>query len=223
MPTAVNRPGYNGGGTDALAEWFTQQRMRNPNFQAPPGYEWKGDHYERDTHGLGQDIGKWTAIGGATAAGSLGGLGLAGIGPAAAGAGATSTGAVGLPAGLAPEMIAPGLTTSLSPGTLASLGGAGAAGSAGAAGAGATGGTLSTIRSLAPLLGMGVSALGALRGGGAQDVPFEDELSGILNIQRSRMEQANPLYQAILKMAMGLLPMSARSGLMPPSGGNPRG
>lgn len=197
MPTAITRPNYSGGGTDALAEWFTQQRRQNPSFQAPPGYEWKGDHYERDTHGIGQDIAKWTAIGGATAAGSLGGLGLAGLGPAAAaGAGA---GAAGAGAGTAA--------------TVAPVAGGGAAGAGGALGA---------LQKWAPLLGLGVSGLGMLGGRGEQDVPFQDELSGLLRLQRGRMEQANPLYDAILKMAMGLLPMSARSGLtggQPPTGG----
>lgn len=79
---------------------------------------------------------------------------------------------------------------------------------------------MSTINKYAPLAGLGIGALGAFAGGGQQNVPFEDELSGLLSLQRGRMEQANPLYQAILKMAMGLLPMSARSGLVTPNPGN---
>lgn len=207
MPTAITRPNYSGGGTDALAEWFTQQRRQNPSFQAPPGYEWKGDHFERDVNGPWSDIAKWTAILGAGTAAGVGGAGLAGFGPAAAGGIAS-----GVPAGL------PGAVP------LSTVTGGGAAAGAGAAGAGAAGagGALGALQKWAPLLGLGVSGLGMLGGRGEQDVPFQDELSGLLRLQRGRMEQANPLYDAILKMAMGLLPMSARSGLtggQPPTGG----
>jgi len=52
---AVQRPGYTGSGVNELAAFYTQQRRMNPAFRAPQGFEWKGDHYERDTHGLFSD------------------------------------------------------------------------------------------------------------------------------------------------------------------------
>lgn len=44
----------------------------------------------------------------------------------------------------------------------------------------------------------------------SQQVPQNDALTQLLAMQKSRMTQTDPLYQAILKMAMGMMPVSAR-------------
>lgn len=49
----------------------------------------------------------------------------------------------------------------------------------------------------------------------SNQVPMSNELEQILGMQRSRMEQSQPLYDAVLKLAMSMAPVSAR-GMMGP-------
>lgn len=150
MAMAVDRPGFEPG--DDLAAWFTEQRRRNPTFQAPAGFEWKGDHYERDTHGFWDDLGKWTAIGGGVGAMGLGGMGLAGIGPLA-GSGALGGGGAAFGPGAVD-----GIGGSVLPGT--ALGGYAPA-------PGGSGGILNWLgNNWRDLLGMG-GDLGQVLGGAA--------------------------------------------------------
>lgn len=53
---------------------------------------------------------------------------------------------------------------------------------------------------------------GRFMGGGNQQSPMAPELRQLLQLQNQRMQQGQPLYDAILKMAMGLLPVSAQAG-----------
>lgn len=117
--------------------------------------------------------------------------------------GAGAAGAAGASAAAGPSMIGPGITSL--PATMMST-----AIPAGAA-AGATGGFLGMgvkdLIQLAPMLG---SLFGL--GKGNSTPPQNDAMNNLITLQTSRMQQADPLYQAILKMAMGLMPISARAG-----------
>jgi hypothetical protein len=66
----------------------------------------------------------------------------------------------------------------------------------------------------ATILGIGsilTPLLGKLFGGGDDnDAPYSKELEQLLGLQRQRMQQSQPLHDAILKMAMGLMPTSAQ-------------
>lgn len=60
-----------------------------------------------------------------------------------------------------------------------------------------------------------IPLLGRLFGGGggdSQQQPMQNEMQQLLQMQQRRMQQADPLYQAILKMAMGLAPTAAQQG-----------
>lgn len=78
-------------------------------------------------------------------------------------------------------------------------------------------GTLSTIGQWAPIVSAGLGAVNSFRGSG--DPPYSAEMEQLLRLQRQRAEAANPLYQAVLQMAMGLMPTAARAGMM--QGGAP--
>lgn len=43
--------------------------------------------------------------------------------------------------------------------------------------------------------------------------PQGQAMEDLIRMQTTRMQQSDPLYQAILKMAMGLMPASARGNL----------
>lgn len=47
-------------------------------------------------------------------------------------------------------------------------------------------------------------------GSGSGTVPYADQLNALLGEQRSRMQASDPLYQAILRMAMGMVPTMYR-------------
>lgn len=188
-------------GTAGLARWMDRRRAENPNYQAPKGYEWKGDHYERDTNGVWDDILKWMAIGGAAGAGGYGTLAATGLlGGGAAGAAASATPAV-----------TTGLTTL--PGVTVPVG----AGLGTAAGTAATaGGTMSGVNTALQFAPYVTAGINALRGRGG---PSEDEQAmsatqqQLQQMQMNRIRQSDPLYQAILQLAMGLMPVSARQGM----------
>lgn len=90
---------------------------------------------------------------------------------------------------------------------------------AASAGAG-SGGVMGQLRQMFGGLGMrdavGLAplAMGLFGGGSGGDgeVPMGDELEQILGLQRQRMEMTEPLYRAMLQMAMSLLPTYARGG-----------
>ena len=71
-----------------------------------------------------------------------------------------------------------------------------------------------------------ISALGMLKGsgGGAADANamMTPEMRDMMNIQRLRMQQQQPLYNDVMGMARGLLPtryrLNAFGGTMPPPG-----
>ena len=67
----------------------------------------------------------------------------------------------------------------------------------------------------ATILGLGsiiTPLLGKLFGGGGNDndAPYSKELEQLLGLQRNRMQQMQPLHDAVLKMAMGLMPTSSQ-------------
>jgi hypothetical protein len=100
---------------------------------------------------------------------------------------------------------------------------AGGAGTAGAAAGAAHGGLMAGF-GVKDALQLGPMIAGLFTGhGGGNQVPQSAELEQILGMQRQRMQQTDPLYQAMIRMAMGLLPVSARAGMqmpgMPPQAG----
>jgi hypothetical protein len=192
-------------GTAGLARWMDRRRAENPNYQAPKGYEWKDDHYERDTAGVWDDILKWMAIGGAAGAGGYGTLAAMGaFGGAAGAAGAAGAGAGTGAAAAAPTIIPAATTVPL----------------AGAA-AGGTMGAMNTALGFAPYVTAGINAL--RRGGPTDDEQAMSQTQQQLQqMQMNRIRQSDPLYQAILQLAMGLMPMSARQGMTPQTGAQPR-
>lgn len=190
MPeSAVPRQGWTpGGDIRQYEQWLTTQLAQNPNYKLPPGYVVKGGRVVRDTHGLFDDIVKYLPYAGMAIAGGAG-AGLFGGGGGGAAASAT-TAAV-------PSV-----------GATAGLPGAASAGGASMAGFG-----LKDILQLAPI------GLGLFKGhGGGDQVPMSNELEQILGLQRGRMEQTQPLYDALLRMAMQMMPISARGGMSGPPG-----
>ena len=167
-------------------------------------------------------LGKVAAIG---AAGTLAAFGIPGVFPGLAfggGGGAAGTsfgmGAAGSagPAGL-------GWTTGLGAGAFPPagglLGGAAAAGAGAGASAGATAGAAS--RSLLErIAGVAVPAAGAIGAAtsAAQRPPGSSpEAQGLIDQQRRRLEQSNDLYETVLGLAYGRLPVSAQAGGAIPS------
>lgn len=156
---------------------------------APAGWM-DADEYER-TYNTGWNWKQVLALSAPFIAGGLGAL--------AGGGGAATAGAI-------PSV---GVTSGLPAG--AAVGSTGAlptvAGAAGAAkGAGMAFGMKDALQ-LGPL----VASL--FSGGGNQEPPQNDAMNRLINLQSDRLEQSNPLYQAILAMAMGLAPKSARGGM----------
>lgn len=127
-----------------------------------------------------------------------------GIGALVGGGGA----AAGLPSVGVTEGIPAGATFG---GTAAGTGSA--ATTAGAAGAAAKGagmgfGIKDAIQ-FAPMLA-------SLFGGHGDDLPPQnDAMNDLIGLQTSRMKQADPLYQAVLAMAMGLVPKQYRQTMAP--------
>lgn len=70
-----------------------------------------------------------------------------------------------------------------------------------------------------------LAGLGAgLLGGKHNDEPPQNQaMNDLIGVQTQRMRQADPLYQAMLRMAMGLLPTYARGGLAMPGMASPGG
>jgi hypothetical protein len=56
--------------------------------------------------------------------------------------------------------------------------------------------------------------IASLFSGGGHDLPPQnDAMNDLIGMQTQRMKQADPLYQAILRMAMGLAPTQYRSAM----------
>lgn len=186
MPTAIPRPGYTSG--QPFEDWLNAQLQQNPGYVLPKG--WKNEHGRavRDTHSGLQDAIMYGAP--AVGFGVAGGLGAASALSGGAGAGAAAASA------------AP--TASALPG--ASAGGF-------LAGGGATGAS-SLLSKISPWLNLTGQVLplasSLFSKGGSNSTPMDAELQKLLAMQNSRMAQSEPLYQAILKMAMGLMPTSAQ-------------
>lgn len=176
-------------------------------------------------------LGMLATLGGTTALGALGGV-LGGAG------GAASGGALGSVNGLAITPYAG--TASMAPTGAAAVGGTvGAGAGAGAAGAlGAGGEVLDTIagqeginhamggaggifgnmsgRDIASL----IAALTGTVGGALSNRPntspttqtMDPSLQALINMQTQRMQQQQPLYESVLSMANGLLPMQYQNG-----------
>ncbi len=196
---AVPRPGWTPGGSiDDLAQWFDQQRQANPNYALPAGYKVHDGHVERDNSSWSTRLGQIA---------SLAGMGMMGYGgaalafPALAG-GAGTAGAGGL-VGSGEATIGSTAIGGTAPTIAGTAGGAAAAG----------GGLGMNASTLAMLGQLGLSAYGAARGNRQTQAPYSAEMEKLLGMQSQRMQQADPLYQAILRMAMGLLPTNARAGM----------
>ncbi len=65
--------------------------------------------------------------------------------------------------------------------------------------------------------GNAAPAIGALVGGAGGKPGISPEASAMLDQQRSRMEQANPLYESVMRLAFNRLPTSAQQGLSVPT------
>lgn len=139
-------------------------------------------------------------IGGAAA----GGLGLAGALGAFGGAGAAG-GAAAVPSLSVSEGLPAGLfgTAAGTAGTASTVGTA-AAGAAKGAGFMSGFGIKDAVQ-LGPML----ASLFMGKGG---TPPQNDAMNGLINMQTQRLHDADPLYQAILKMAMGLMPSAYQGG-----------
>jgi hypothetical protein len=152
---------------------------------------------------------------------------LAGTSGPAAAAAIPSIGATGGLPGLAFGMPSVGATGGIPAGAFPAI--AGTAGPAAAAPPAAGGGFGASAKTWLGKNALQVGSLGAmglsgLMSRGGDEVPYAAELQELLQMQKRRMQQADPLYQAILRMAMGLLPAGARanlaSGSAPRSGGS---
>lgn len=171
---------------------------------APEGWI-SGDEYE-DKYNRGWT---WQQILAASTPFLAGGIGaLAGGGSAAAANGGIYGGA-GLNSGPVAVTAATGTPiAATTAGTAATT--AGTAGAAGAAakGAGMGFGIKDAIQ-FAPMLA-------SLFGGHGDDLPPQnDAMNDLIGLQTSRMRQADPLYQAVLAMAMGLVPKQYRQTMAP--------
>lgn len=78
-----------------------------------------------------------------------------------------------------------------------------------------------------------IPLLGKLFGGGGnkqhehQQAQLDQQMQQLLGLQNRRLQQSEPLYQAIMQMAMGLMPrgsmqMPGMGGGMPQPGGMPQ-
>lgn len=55
--------------------------------------------------------------------------------------------------------------------------------------------------------------LAGLFKGGHEEPPQNDAMNALIDMQTQRLKQSDPLYQAILRMAMGLVPRNYQSAL----------
>ncbi len=124
------------------------------------------------------------------------------------------------------------------PGIGATAAGTTAAGTiaGGTTAAGTTAGTTAAGKLFAGMSGTDIAALiASLTGtiGGALTKPpntapttntLDPSLRGLIDLQKGRLQQQQPLYESILKLANGLLPTSVQStGPLPPMPGGPNG
>jgi len=203
-----------------------QQRQELTQLAAANGVE-LGDRMKFDEAGNVNQMGgfagmpTWAkiALASAAVAGTGGALGAAGVGPMAGmfgGGGGGLAASVGAPAATEAAIFG-------SPAAMAS--GAGAAGAAGAAASGAGRGVASRVGEQAAqsgtdrLLNSAFTALAGLPGLiGSQNGPSDEErayqaqASRLLGQQEQRTQYANPLYEATMKMAYGLLPNMGNGG-----------
>lgn len=188
---AIPRPNWNGGTTEDLANWMTQELRRNPNYRVPNGYSTGADgtvtrdqpNFLMRNPWLIPLIGVGAGIGG----GALAGTGLLG------GGGAAATAAV-------PTEAAIPTTTGIG----------------GAAGTGATSSILSrtmqTLGSAAPIVGAlagrnNSTSLGSSVSDVMRAVP---QLGQMLDLQLAQAQRADPLHQSLITLSQRLLPNSAR-------------
>lgn len=186
-----------------LAERRAGQVYMVPHNQwgAPAGWM-GGDEYE-DKYNTGWT---WQQILAASAPWIAGGIGaLAGAGGASSAIPSVSaTG--GIPAG---TTFGAAAAPTVAGGTTAAATAAGAAkGAAGMAGFG-----------LKDALQFGPLIASLFKGGGNEEPPQNAAMNELIGLQTQRMKQADPLYQAILQMAMALAPKYARSTMAPPPTG----
>lgn len=154
-----------------------------------------------------------TAAGAAFGPAAAAGAGAAGGGSAASsiplGVGPTTFGA-GSAAGTAAAGLTPGLLAEN-----AALGGAYGAGTAGAAGAGASGArgatnALSSWLNPRTLAGLGLGAAGAIQG--LRQPAGMGQLQDLFDMSMRRSEQAQPLYDQLIRMTQAQLPDYTRQG-----------
>jgi hypothetical protein len=178
---------------EPFGDWLTMQLQKNPHYPLPQG--WKNDNGRavRDTHSFLDDA----IMYGAPAAG----FGIAG------GIGASSAFGGG-----------GGAAASALPGTSATTGALGGASTAAAGGGGIMGAIAPYLKAGSQILPM----VGALTSRGGNQTPMDGELQRLLQMQNSRMQQSQPLYDAILKLAMGLLPRGVQTPTAAPQPGMTR-
>lgn len=184
-----------------LAERRAGQVYMVPHNQwgAPAGWM-GGDEYE-DKYNTGWT---WQQILAASAPWIAGGIG------ALAGGGGASAAAGTLPStSYAGSVAAPAATAGNMAGTTAAATAAGAA-----KGAGMAFGYKDALQ-FGPLIAS------LFKGGGNEEPPQNAAMNELIGLQTQRMKQADPLYQAILQMAMALAPKYARSTMAPPTGAAP--
>ncbi len=196
--SAIPRPNFKPG--DDLAAWFDQQRQANPNYDLPDGYKVHDGHVVRDNGNWSSKLGMIASLAGL---GVMGYGGYAALAPYVTGAAAGGGGLMG--SGEAAVASTPAAMGATAPTIAGTAGGAAAAG----------GGLGMNASTLAMLGQLGLGAYGAIRGNRQTQAPYSAEMERLLGMQSQRMQQADPLYQAILRMAMGLLPTSARAGFGP--------
>jgi hypothetical protein len=186
----------------------TLQLRENPGYQLPDGF-----HVETTTGRpvVNRDPNFWDrnsnwlaplivgGIGGVGAAGAAGAFGAAGSAGGGGSAAATGGGLVGSgEAGITGSTALGGSVPSI----------AGTAG--GGAAAGGVGMNLGTLSQLGQL---GLGAYSAFSKPKQGEVPYSAQMEQMLGMQNERYQQANPLYQALIAMSMGMLPTQYRNGL----------
>lgn len=145
------------------------------------------------------NIGMAGALTGGVLAAGAGGAGAAGGGLGAATAGAASS-------ALAPT--AAGVVG-------ATGGGLGALTGGGGAGTAATAAT--TGSRIADAVSSAIPAVAGLAGGAGDKQELSPEALALINQQRARLEQSNPLYQDVMQLAFNRMPTASREGLSVPS------
>jgi hypothetical protein len=208
---------YQSGGDAREAAWLDAHPDQVVDGSSRPGYVYMGPHnqfgappgwisvdeYNRK-YKTGWTLKQMLAMATPFIASGVGSL--AGPGGAAAGNTAGALPSTSF-AGSATLPVAAGAGNLAGAGAAAGHIGAAAAAGTAAKGAGMAFGIKDAVQ-LAPLIASLFS-----KGGGNGQPPQQDAMQGLINMQTNRLQQSDPLYQAVLKMAMGLMPTAYQSGM----------